>query len=236
MFFICCIKTSMKKYLLLLFVSSLAFVWCAKPLDTMDFAKISDLSSLQNAVDQVSDDIKKWIVSMEDAQAIVDQLQQKYLELTDTTQKNIEAKLSTLQTLFDAQSAVSYSLPLWAKNLWMSKPQGMTLDTIHSKSTYTNADGYLSTMLVYTWEYTLALQQAKRIADQAGLFVSKDFEKGQDLAQNSNTNYISWLDIDGLTSWIIYVNHELLDMNVETLLSVSVDQSWTLIIETTKYK
>jgi hypothetical protein len=35
------------------------------------------------------------------------------------------------------------------------------------------------------------MQEAQRIADQAALFVSKDFEKGQALAQNTNTNYIS---------------------------------------------
>jgi hypothetical protein len=68
------------------------------------------------------------------------------------------------------------------------------------------------------------------------LFVSKDFEKGQALAQNTNTNYISWLDIGNLTKWIVYVNHELLDTNMDCLLSVSVDQYGTLIIETIQYK
>lgn len=49
---------------------------------------------------------------MEDGQNIVDQLQQKYLELTDTAQEDIETTFTTLQKL-----VASYSLPLWAKRL-----------------------------------------------------------------------------------------------------------------------
>lgn len=56
------------------------------------------------------------------------------------------------------------------------------------------------------------------------------------LAQSGDTKYISGLDTDVLTKGIVYTNHELLDMNVETLLSVSVDQEGTLTVEATKYK
>gem|GEM_PF-2688760 len=80
------------------------------------------------------------------------------------------------------------------------------------------------------------MQQAEAIAKKAKLSVSKEFEKAQSLAQVGNVKYISGLDTDVLMKGIIYTNHELLDMNVETLLSVSVDQEGTLIVEATKYK
>lgn len=56
------------------------------------------------------------------------------------------------------------------------------------------------------------------------------------LTQSGDTKYISGLDTDVLAKGIVYTNHELLDMNVETLLSVSVDQEGDLIVEATKYK
>jgi hypothetical protein len=49
-------------------------------------------------------------------------------------------------------------------------------------------------------------------------------------------DYISGLDIGGLRKWIVYVNHELLDTNIDNLLSVSVDQDGVLTIEATKYQ
>jgi hypothetical protein len=49
-------------------------------------------------------------------------------------------------------------------------------------------------------------------------------------------NYISGLDVENLTQWIVYVNHDLLDTDIDTLLSVSVDKEWTLVLEATKYE
>lgn len=80
------------------------------------------------------------------------------------------------------------------------------------------------------------MQQAKIIANKANLSVSKEFQRGQSLAQANSMNYVSGLDTDVLTKGIIYTNHELLDTNIDNLLSVSVDQDGTLIIEATKYK
>jgi len=62
------------------------------------------------------------------------------------------------------------------------------------------------------------------------------FEEGQAIAQEENTRYISGLDISSLQKGVVYVNHDLLDKDIENFLSVSVDQDGTLIIEATKYK
>jgi len=68
------------------------------------------------------------------------------------------------------------------------------------------------------------MQQAANIAKKAKLNVSKEFEKAQSLAKIGNVDYISGLDISSLEKGIVYVNHELLETNVDQLLSVSVDQ------------
>jgi hypothetical protein len=47
----------------------------------------------------------------------VNQLQQKYVDLTDTTQKTIEDQFEAIQKVFDKQSITLYGLPLWAKKL-----------------------------------------------------------------------------------------------------------------------
>ena len=225
----------MKKYLLVIFVFSFVLLWCKRN-DTheIDPSKITDLVALQEVITQVSDEMSAGTINMEIAQDLIDQLQQKYVDLTDTTQKNIENQFITIQKAFDKQSITFYWLPLRAKKLWMIEPTWMDFDKMLSKQTYTSDNGYTSTILVYKWDYAVAIQQAKLIAQNAHLYVSKDFQQAQSLAKVGDVNYISGLDIEGLSKWIVYVNHELLDTNMDNLLSVSVDQEGTLIIEATK--
>lgn len=226
----------MKKYLLVLLFGVIVLSWCGqKTSDTIDVNSITDLVALQNMIAMVSADITNWSIDPEEAQILIEQLQQRYLDLTDSTQQNIEEQFDVVQKALNKQSSVSYSLPLWAKKMNMTEPKWMELNKVLSKQ-YTNSEWYSSTILVYKGDYTVALQQAEAIAKKAGLYISKTFEEGQAIAQEDNLKYISWLDIGALQKGVIYVNHELLDTNIENLLSVSVDQDGTLIIEATKYK
>jgi len=225
----------MKKYLLLAVLFSLVFVWCQKiDIATLDVGAITDVATLHNSIAQVSDAMQKWTLSMEQAPGLVDQLQQKYVDLVDGTDVRIESLFATIQKTFDNKAITLYSLPLWAKKAWMIQPKGMALDKTLSKQTYSSWS--TSTMLVYKWNYTIALQQAKLIADNAHLYVSKNFQQAQALAKIGNIDYISGLDVGALSQWIVYVNHELLDTNIDQMLSVSVDQQWTLLIEASNYK
>lgn len=225
----------MKKYLLVPLLIFVVLVWCAKKnAHIVDVNSINDLLALQSAISQMSQDIAQGNITLEEAQSLTDKFQQRYLELTDTTQQDIEAQFDAIQV--SLKTIPSYTLPLRAKKLGMTEPKGMELNKILSKSTYTNNEWYSSTILVYKGEYTLALQQAEIIAQKAKLYISKTFEQAQSLAQVGNLKYISGLDISWLAKWIVYVNHDLLDTNIDNLLSVSVDQDGTLIIEATKYK
>lgn len=227
----------MKKYLLVLLVFSLVFLWCKRnDAGEIDINTINDLASLQTTITHVSEEINEWKITLEKAQDLMDQLQQKYVDLTDITQKTIENEFNDIQKVFDEKSVTSYTLPLWAKKLWMTEPKGMELNRVSSKQTYTNDTWYSSTILVYKWNYTIALQQAQFIAQKANLPLSKSFAQAQALAKVGNADYISGLDIGSLTKGVVYTNHELTDMNIDYLLSVSVDQNGTLTLEATKYK
>lgn len=54
---------------------------------------------------------------MEQAQNMLEQLQQKYVDLTDIAQKNIETQLEAMEKTFETKSIASYNLPLRAKKL-----------------------------------------------------------------------------------------------------------------------
>ncbi len=216
----------MKKYLLAVVLFSVVLVWCAKmSLQDIDVAAIGDLTTLQVVVTQVTEELNAGTVALEDAQQLVDQLQQKYVDLTDNDEVALENQFEYLDTLL----GTSFTLPLWAKKMGMTYPKGMQLDK--ALSTWNTS----STILVYRGTYDIALQQAAIIAKKAKLSISKDFAQAQALAKIGNVEYISWLDIGGLIKWVIYVNHELLDVSAKNFLSVGVDQNGVLTIETTKY-
>lgn len=234
----------MKKNILLIVLFCLLLVWCASPnidqvamvnsISDIDITTINDLSTLETLIYQVSDAINAGTLSVEKAQKLIEQLQQKYIVLLDTNNVNIENAFARIQKTFSTHPVNSYTLPLWAKKLWMTLPEGMTIDKTHSKYIYDT--GYDSTILVYTWDRIVALQQAKIIAQKAHLQLSKSLQQAQSIVQDGNVGYISGLDISELSSWTIYVNHELLDTTIDQLLSVYVDQEWTLTIEATNYK
>ena len=227
----------MKKYIGIVLLSVLVLSWCtSSDAPTIDVNAINDLSVLQTTLVAVSERIQAWTIDLEEWQHLVSQLQQKYLELTDTatTQSLIESQFDTVQHVFDQQSVFSYTLPFRAKKMWMTEPIGMTLDKTASKR-YITQEWSVSTLLVYTGEYTIALQQAKIIAEKAWLHISEVFEQWKKIVQDKVTSYISGLEIATLTDGIMYVNHDLLDTNIDTLLTVSVDQNGVLTIETTQY-
>lgn len=226
----------MRKYLLSLFFVTFVLGWCGQKISNdLDVNAITDLVALQNMITKVSIDMNNGSLSPEDAQTRIDELQDRYLELTDITQQDIETQFGAIQEQLNKELSVPHSLPLRAKKMGMSEPQGMEFNTVLSKQ-YTNTGWYSSTILVYKGTYDVALQQAEIIAKKARLFVSKTFEEGQTIAQEENTRYISWLDVASLQKGVVYVNHDLFDRDVENLLSVSVDQDGNLIVEATKYK
>lgn len=130
-------------------------------------------------------------------------------------------------------------LPDRAKNLWLTEPLWMSLDQDISKITSVNNDieWFDSVILVYKWDYLKSIEQAAKIAQLASIPVSKEFQQAKEIEKNSPdiVNQM-WDDIKNSMKWIVYSNNDLTDTNVEYLISISVDQDWTLTINVSNYK
>ena len=224
----------MKKYLAILLIASFVVLgWCSsRSWEQFDAASITDLDTLHATLDAISGAMYQGTVSLETAQDVLDALEQKYLDLTDIPQEDIETQIARIHDVFQTQSLTPRGLPLWAKRLGLLLPQNMHLDRTQSRQSKTSDTVF--TLLVYTGEYQQAMLQAERIANAAHLYVSKDFQRAQALAQYGEVGYISGLDIDGLMKGVVYVNAELLNTAADPLISVSVDKSWMLTLELTK--
>jgi hypothetical protein len=130
-------------------------------------------------------------------------------------------------------------LPDRAKNLWLTEPLWMSLDQDISKITSVNNDieWFDSVILVYKWDYLKSIEQAAKIAQLASIPVSKEFQQAKEIEKDSPdiVNQM-WDDIKNSMKWIVYSNNDLTDINVEYLISISVDQDWTLTINVSNYK
>jgi len=224
----------MKKSLFVLVFGFFVLVGCAKVSDdAFDVNSIADLTTLQVVTTRFSEDFAQGKLSIEEAQLLLINLQDLYLSLTDTTHQSLENQFESIQKHIYGNT--SFSLPFWAKRMWMKTPQYMVLDTSSSKQ-YTDKAWYTSTILVYTWTYELALEQAALLADAAWLHLSETFKQWQSIAQQKNVSYVSGLDIEEVANGVVYVSHDLFQKNVEYFLSIDVNKDWVLTIEATRYK
>ncbi|MFZ2150663.1 MAG: hypothetical protein WAZ12_04865 [Candidatus Absconditicoccaceae bacterium] len=130
-------------------------------------------------------------------------------------------------------------LPDRAKNLGLVEPLGMSLDQDISKITSIDNDteGFDSVILVYKGDYLKSVEEAARIAQLASIPVSKEFQQAKEIEKES-PDIMNQMgdDIKNSMKGIIYTNNDLTDINVEYLISISVDQDGTLTINASNYK
>jgi len=167
-----------------------------------------------------------WEITQEQAQEMTQNIWNYSIEDITNTKKFVEPiKIAWL--------------PDRAKNLWLTEPLWMSLDQDISKITSVDNDTewFDSVILVYKWDYLKSTQEAARIAQLASIPVSKEFQQAKEI-EKSSPDIINqmWDDIKNSMKWIIYSNNDLTDTNVEYLISISVDQDWTLTINASNYK
>lgn len=108
----------MKKYIFIFLFGLLFLSGCGKTdTDVLDINSINDLSLLQDTIEQISQNIADKSITLEEGQTFITQLEEKYLELTDSTQQTIESQFDQVQRTLNQQSIFSYTLPLWAKKM-----------------------------------------------------------------------------------------------------------------------
>lgn len=127
---------------------------------------------------------------------------------------------------------VVMSMPQWVKDMWFFEPTTMSLDTVSSRQTFEEKDGYNSVTLVYTWSYEVAMIQAKHIAEAVWLPMDKDFAMVQELIANGGDIDITMQDaFEG----VVYTNYSLTDTRVSIVTSITVEPDWRLIIDIVDY-
>lgn len=145
----------------------------------------------------------------------------------------LEEKLA----LLEAQKQ-KFSLPSWVKKLNITTPEGMTLDQNSSYQTTEEVEGFNSMRFVYTWDYNLAMKQAEIIAKKAWIKVSEEFQLAQDALKKMWANTSSQLkELAWDLKWIVYTNYSLTkDPESDQIISISVEENWTLEIVVTDRK
>lgn len=217
----------MKKINLVLLLCFCLLLWaCSNP--------SKEISALQGDISNISDRMENWILNPEEAFTLSYQLQ---LRNKDIMTKDLEKDFDSLDHLIqekmrqqkekkETEKLAQLSkkvLPARAQNLWLSVPANMTLDVTKTKQTTLTQNWYDSTVLVYKWTYELAMQEAAKIAKNANLPISAEFAALQ-------------TKLGSVIKWIVYTNHGLLDTNIEYLISITVDEDWSMTIEITNYK
>ncbi len=193
-----------------------------------------ELQALQGDVSTIIDRMDNNILSPEEAftlsyqlqlrnkDLITKELQKDFDKLDHTIQEKMRLEKEKKDAEILAQSAKNF-LPDWAIKLWISIPSNMTLDPAKTKETKLSTSWYDSITLVYKWAYEVAMQEASKIAKNANLPVSSEFASLQE-------------KLGSVIKWIVYTNHWLLDTNIEYLISITVDEDWSLTIEVINYK
>jgi hypothetical protein len=117
------------------------------------------------------------------------------------------------------------NLPQWAKNFGLTEPQGLKLDEDFSQQTsIDNPDeGYNSVILVYNGSYEKAMEQAKIIAEKAGIPLSKNYKLAFEMAEKYGE---SFEEIKGIT----YMNYDFSNVDVDLKISISVSENGVLTI------
>ena len=122
------------------------------------------------------------------------------------------------------------SLPDWAKELGLIEPKNMKLvnEMSHLTSVFEHSEGFNSVTLVYTGNYDTALVQARSIAQNAKLPLSKKYKALKKQATRAGHGE----NVKG----IAYMNYDLSTRDIGYLIYVLVDEKGMLTISATDMK
>lgn len=184
-----------------------------KDLDEME-KNIQNLEQTMGMVDAMQLEIDR-IEQMKAAGSISEREADQMLDDVKDTYGRMIAKRSNQNP--------ATGLPNWARALGLSEPRNMVLDADFSQLTSaSNPDeGFNSVLLVYNGSYEVAMEEAKRIANQANIPISKDFQQAAELAKTYSTHSMKG---------IAYMNFDPFVSDAEYNISITVDELGTLTI------
>lgn len=169
------------------------------------------MEKLQNEVDKVEKE--KELGKISEAEA-----NEKLNQINNSLGREL-ARVSNLNPVV--------GLPPWAKQLGLTEPTGMILDSDFCQSTSENNEdeGFNSVILVYNGNYDNAILQAEIIAKKAGIPMSQAYKDALILSQKYGIESILGAS---------YMNFEIgSDNNPKYNISITVDDNGTLSINAT---
>jgi hypothetical protein len=179
--------------------------------------------SFDKSMEDVNDAMDKAKVLNEKIQIVEAQFKSGRInrEKADQLIKDLNSRYSRTISENDEQSAAE-EFPMWLKDLYISEPEGLTLNMTDSYSTDERdlSDGYNSVLYVYNGSYEKAMAEAKRIARAANIPLSEPYQKAKDLADQLGKKIEG---IDGVT----YLNYKFGDSDFKGKykISLSVDKN-----------
>lgn len=199
--------------------------------------------------DSVKNSIQSLNESMDDfneKMKTIDNMEQQLLELekmvnsgeiSEDEMKKITEKYYGKNDNYEAETKSISSvekIPLWANQLGLIEPRNMTLVSEKSMMTSINnpSEGFNSITFVYEGQYENALKQAKIIAENANIPLSKSWLKIHNLINRQKEDAKKYGnkppdDLKGIT----YINYEQTNNEPEFLMSISVDANGFLTIQ-----
>ncbi len=137
----------------------------------------------------------------------------------------------------------SIRLPKWVQELGFIEPEGLEYQPEMSETTSVNAPGqsFNSINFVYKGDYEKAMEQAKIIADKAGIPMSEEFKRAKEANERlmKKKDELPENQIVEELKGAIYTNHRMdrpVDESLEYMISIMVDESGILTINIVNQK
>ncbi|MBI9038682.1 MAG: hypothetical protein JEY97_11160 [Bacteroidales bacterium] len=236
----------MKKSTICLLISAIIIIFTQSCMNLYDQPAVEaddeKQDSIKNSIQTLNESMNDFNEQME----TIDNMEQQLLDLekmvnsgdiTEDEMKKITDKYYSNngknETAKKSVSSVE-KIPFWAKQLGLTEPRNMTLVSEKSMMTSFNnpSEGFNSITFVYKGQYENALNQAKIIAENANIPISKSWLKIHNLINRQKKDAEKYgntppEDLKGIT----YINYEQTTNEPEYVMSVSVDANGFLTIQ-----
>ena len=236
----------MKKSTFCLLISAIIIFFTQSCMNLYDQPAVETNDEKQDSVKNSIQTLNESMNDFNEKMETIDNMEQQLLdlekrvnsgEISEEEMKKITDKYYSRNDNYEAaKKSVSNieKIPFWANQLGLAEPRNMTLVSEKSLMTSINnpSEGFNSITFVYEGQYENALNQAKIIAENANIPVSKSWLKIHNLIKRQKKDAEKYGntppdDLKGIT----YINYEQTSNEPEYLMSVSIDANGFLTIQ-----
>ncbi len=126
------------------------------------------------------------------------------------------------------------SIHAWVKDLNINAPVWMKLNEDISSQTTEDVEWFNSIHFVYEWDYDTAMEQAEKIANDAGISMSVEFQMAQDMIDSMGIDNIQMEELMWDLKWAVYTNYTLTEKpDYDYMIAITVNEDGSLEIDVT---